>query len=79
METSRIVKNDRAEKRKINQETQHTQQNETAHIKIPQNQCTDSVVGVSVAMQRKVSQNQPFHRVGEAIEFGLDFRYGERA
>ena len=47
---------------KVNQETQHTKQNETKHIKIPPNQHTDEIVDVSIAMQRKSSQIQPVHR-----------------
>ena len=48
--------------KKINQETDHTKQNETKHIKIPQNQCTDKIVDVSSAEQRKVSQIRTTHR-----------------
>ena len=59
VETSRIIK-------KIAQrnETHHAGEDrnqETKHIKIPQNQYTDKAVDVSVVMQEQVSQTQPMH------------------
>ena len=47
---------------KINQETEHTNRNETKLIKIPQNQYTDKVVDETVVIQETVSQIQTTHR-----------------
>ena len=64
VETSRIIKKiahrklNQSHRRRSTRRTERTQQNETKHIKIVQNQYTDRVVDVSVAVQRKVSQTQ---------------------
>ena len=49
---------------KIKQETEPIKQKETEYIKIPQDPYTDRVVGVFVASQRKVPQNQLMHGRG---------------
>ena len=58
--------------------------NETEHIKIPQNQCTDKVTDVTVAMQGTISPDsndaqKVSDKETQKSEFGLDFRYSERA
>ena len=49
---------------KINQQTEHTKQNETEHIKIRRINTQTRIVDVSIAMQRKVTQNQTTLRKG---------------